>query len=234
MSDQTSKNLSIKHWAEDDRPREKLLLKGRQALTDSELMAILIGSGHKEKTAVELSQEILAFTSNNLNELAKLSVTDLMKFKGIGEAKAITIVACLELGRRRKQTDVLKRKQVKSSKDIFEELQPYLIDLHHEEFWMVLLNRKNEILSTKKISSGGVSGTIADAKLIFKAAIEGNATHIVVSHNHPSGNLKPSQSDISLTQNLIKAGKVMDISVLDHIIIAGNSYFSFADEGLMT
>ena len=224
---------SIKSWAEADRPREKLLLKGRSVLSDAELIAILISSGNKEDSAVELSKKILDRVSNNLNELGKLSVKDLMKFKGIGEAKAIGIVAALELGRRRKGSDMIKRQKITSSKDIFELFKPMLTDLPHEEFWILLLNRANKVIKPIRISQGGVSGTVADTKIIFLSAIESLASSIILCHNHPSGNLKPSDSDISLTRKLKEAGKVLEIGVLDHIIFSDNGYYSFADEGMM-
>lgn len=232
MSDYPERT-SIKFWAEADRPREKLLLKGRSVLSDAELIAILISSGNKEHSAVELSKKILDRASNNLNELGKLSVKDLMKFKGIGEAKAIGIVAALELGRRRKGSDMIKRQKITSSKDIFELFKPMLTDLAHEEFWVLLLNRANKVIKPLRISQGGVSGTVADSKIIFLSAIESLASSIILCHNHPSGNLKPSDSDISLTRKLKEAGKVLEIAVLDHIIFSDNGYYSFADEGLM-
>ena len=232
MSNHTERT-SIKSWAEADRPREKLLLKGRSVLSDAELIAILIGSGNKEDSAVELSKKILEKASNNLNELGKVSVQDLMKFKGIGEAKAIGIVAALELGRRRKGSDMIKRQKVTSSKDIFELFKPMLTDLPHEEFWILLLNRANKVIKPTRISQGGVSGTIADTKMIFLSVVESLASSIILCHNHPSGNLKPSNADISLTSKLKEAGKLLEIPVLDHIIFSDNGYYSFADEGLM-
>ena len=228
-----SKNITIKSWAEEDRPREKLLTKGRHVLTDAELIAILIGSGSKEETAVELAKRILSRFGNNLNELAKLSVHDLMKFKGIGEAKAISIVAALELGRRRKETEALKREKVITSKDAFDVFHSQFIDLPHEEFHVILLNRSNNIIAKVFVSRGGVSGTIVDPKLIFKSALQHLASSIVLCHNHPSGNLKPSAEDVTLTKKLKEAGTMLEIPILDHIIITDTSYFSFADEGMM-
>lgn len=228
-----SKSFTIKNWAEEDRPREKLILKGRHTLSDAELIAILIGSGSKNETAVELSKKILAAYGNNLNELAKLTVPELMKFKGIGEAKAISIVAALELGRRRKESCTEKKQKVMSSKDIFELMLPSFQDLLYEEFHIILLNRMNHVIRSEKISSGGVAGTIADPKLIFKKALEYLASSIILCHNHPSGNLKPSDEDIKLTRKIKEAGMNLDISVLDHLIICNNGYFSFADEGMM-
>lgn len=225
--------LTIKRWAEEDRPREKLLLKGKAALSEAELIAILIGSGNKEQTAVELSQHILNQCENDLNSLARLSVKDLQKFKGIGEAKAISIVAALELGRRRKDSEPSRRLKVTSSKDAFEMIRGDLMDLNHEEFWLVLLKRNNEVLKKEMISRGGVSGTVVDAKIIFKRALEETASGLILAHNHPSGNTKPSQEDINLTKRIKEAGKSLDISVLDHLIITDSSYFSFADEGLL-
>jgi len=231
--EETEKTLTIKNWAEEDRPREKLLLKGRHALTDAELIAILIGSGSKKESAVELSKKILSTFGNNLNELAKLSVQDLIKFKGIGEAKAISIVAALELGRRRKETEIPKRQKITSSKDIFEFFHSTFIDLSHEEFHLLLLNRTNVVIRKEFVSRGGVSGTVVDSKIIFKIALEHLASSIILCHNHPSGNLKPSAEDISLTKKIKEAGVFLEIPILDHVIFSDTGYFSFADEGMM-
>ena len=219
--------------AEADRPREKLALKGKSTLSDAELVAILIGSGNKNETAVELSKKILASINNDLNQLGKLTIAYLIKFNGIGEAKAISIIAALELGRRRKTADVDKRPKVNSSKDAYNSISPLLSDLQHEEFWVIYLNRNNEILKQENISKGGVSGTIADSKIIFKSAIESLASAMILCHNHPSGNLKPSNADIQLTKKLQEAGIMLDIPVLDHLIIGEKDYFSFSDEHLM-
>jgi len=226
-------SLTIKTWAEDDRPREKLLSKGRQALSDAELIAILIGSGSRNETAVELSKKILVSASNNLNELSKLSINDLTKFKGIGEAKAISIVAALELGRRRKETETTKREKIISSKSAFEIMKPTFIDLPHEEFWILLLNRSNAVIKKECISRGGVSGTVVDTKIILKMALENLASAIMLFHNHPSGNLKPSEADIKITKNIKEASKLMDIQLLDHIIMTDDNFYSFNDEGMM-
>ena len=226
-------NISIKEWAEDDRPREKLLIKGKSSLSDAELIAILIASGNREESAVELSKRILQSLNNNLNGLAKLSVNDLMKFKGIGEAKAISIIASLELGRRRRSADALEKNKIGGSKDAFQVLQLKLEDLPHEEFWMMLLNRANKVIETKLVGRGGVSGTVADTKVIFSIALESLASGIILAHNHPSGNLRPSDSDIRLTKKLVEAGKIMEVPILDHIIVGDNDYFSFADQGLI-
>lgn len=228
-----NESISIKQWAEGDRPRERLLSKGRTVLSDAELIAILIGSGNREETAVELSKRILRSVGNNLNELGKLSVNDLMKFKGIGEAKAITIVAALELGRRRKTEKGVERKKITSSGDAYNLMSHLLQDIPYEEFWVLLLNRQNKEIDKVCISKGGVSGTVADVRLIFKSAIEKLASGIILFHNHPSGNLKPSQSDIQLTKKMKEAGVTLDIPVLDHIIVGDNNYFSFADEGML-
>lgn len=225
--------LNIKQWAEEDRPREKLLLKGKNALSDAELIAILIGSGNRTETAVELSKRILASVNNDLNQLAKLNLTDLMQFNGIGEAKAISIAAALELGRRRKESIEEKKITINSSKIAYEEISGVLTDLPHEEFWVLYLNRKNEIIKKEHISKGGVSGTIADEKIIFKHAINHLASTIILCHNHPSGNLKPSEADIKLTKNLKEIGKLVGTPVVDHIIVGNNNYFSFADENLL-
>ena len=228
-----SKNISIKDWADDDKPREKLLIKGKGALSDAELVAILIASGNRDESAVELSKRILQSLGNNLNRLAKLSVNDLIKFKGIGEAKAISIIASLELGRRRRTADVLEKAKIGGSKDAFQILQLKLEDLPHEEFWLMLLNRANKVIDTKLVGRGGVSSTVVDSKVIFSFALESLASAIILAHNHPSGNLKPSNSDIRLTKKIVDAGKIMEVPVLDHIIVGDNDYFSFADEGLI-
>ena len=224
---------SIRNWAESDRPREKLLLKGKATLSDAELMAILLGSGSKNESAVDLSRRILASISHNLIELSKMSVSELQKFKGIGEAKAISIVAALELGRRRRGAEVMQRKSVSSSREAFELLQPFLSDMQYEQFVMVLLNRANHVLKVVNVSDGGVSGTFVDPKKVFRLALEGNASSVILGHNHPSGNCKPSDQDISLTRKLKKAGDVLDIAVLDHIIVGAETYYSFSDEGMM-
>lgn len=225
--------LTIKRWAEEDRPREKLLLKGKSALSEAELIAILIGSGNRDQTAVELSQYILNQCENDLSKLARLSVKDLQRFKGIGEAKAISIVAALEIGRRRKETEPTKRVRITSSHDAFQLLQSDFMDLNHEEFWLLLLKRNNEVIKKEMLSRGGVSGTVVDAKIIFKRALEETASGLILAHNHPSGNLKPSSEDISLTKRLKEAGKSLDISVLDHLIITDQGFFSFADENML-
>ena len=227
------KNLRITDWALEDRPREKLLAKGIQSLSDAELIAILIGSGSRNETAVELSKRILADVANNLNELGRMSVQDLQKYKGIGEAKAISIVSAMELGKRRKISEILEKKQIGSSKDIFELFVSLVGDLPYEEFWIAFLNRSNKIIDTKKISQGGVSGTVIDNRIILKMAIDRLASGIIICHNHPSGNKQPSGQDIDITKKLTEAGKFLEINVLDHVIIANNGYFSFADEGLI-
>jgi len=226
-------NLSIKSWAEEDRPREKLLLKGKNALSDAELIAILIRLGSRNESAVELAKKVLNSVDNNLNELGKLSVKDLMKFKGMGEAKTISIIAAMELGRRRREGEGIKRKKITSSADAYEVIQPRIADLNHEEFWILLLNKANKMIGKHDISKGGVSGTVADSRVIFKLAVENLATSIILCHNHPSGNLKPSDADIALTRKLKDSGNLMDIPILDHIIVADGGYYSFADEGIL-
>lgn len=223
----------ITSWAEDDRPREKLMLKGRHALSDAELVAILLGSGSRNESAVELARRVLVLADNNLNELGNLQLKDLMKLKGIGEAKAITIAAALELGRRRKNQEPKEKRKIVASRDAFEELFPMLADLPHEEFWVILLNRANRVLESKNISKGGVSGTFVDPKSVFSYALEKNASSVILGHNHPSGNMQPSQADIDLTRKMKQAGLIIDISVQDHVIICGNNYYSFVDEGKM-
>jgi DNA repair protein RadC len=233
MKIEESAPLTIKSWSPEDRPREKMLLKGTTALSDAELVAILIGSGTPKLSAVELSKKILLLGNNNLNELAKLSIKDLTKIKGIGEAKAITIVAALELGRRRKEKDPIEKPQIATSKDAFDLLKGDMMDLPTEEFWVLLMNRAHRVIKKKRVSEGGVAGTVADPKVIFKMALEELACGIIVAHNHPSGNLQASQSDIDLTKKLKEAGKLMEIQLLDHLIIANQKYLSFADEGLI-
>lgn len=225
--------ITIKAWAEEDRPREKLLNLGRRSLSDSELIAILIGSGNKKESAVDLSKRILNHYNNDLNALGKLSVQELSKFKGIGEAKAISIIAALELGRRKKETDLPKLDSILHSKDIFNLLSTYFSDLLHEEFWIILLTRSNKIITKVLISKGGQAGTVADPKIIFKTALENNASYVVLAHNHPSGSLRPSQADLGLTKKIKLAGEMLDIPVIDHVIFAERSYLSFADEGLL-
>lgn len=223
----------ITSWAEEDRPREKLLFKGKAALSDAELIAILIGSGGRNKSAVELAKEILAGSENKLKELGRLSVGQLTKFKGIGEAKAVTIVAALELGRRRRGEEALVRKKITSSKDAFEIMQPIIGDLNHEEFWVIYLNNSNKVLFKEQSSKGGMTGTLVDPRNVFRKALEIGSTCIILAHNHPSGTLKASQSDLTLTKRLKMAGDTLEIKVLDHLIITQNSYFSFADDGIL-
>lgn len=227
-----TQSSGIKSWAEEDRPREKLMEKGRHALTEAELIAILIASGSKNETAVELSKRILTSVSNDLNDLGKLSVKELMKFKGIGEAKAISIVAALELGRRRKETKISKREKITTSKDVYEIMRPSMMDLPHEEFWLLMLNRANSVIKKELISRGGIAGTVVDSKLIFKIALENYASSIIICHNHPSGNLKPSEQDMKITKTIKEAGKIMEIQLLDHLIVTENGFYSFADEGV--
>lgn len=222
---------SIKAWAEADRPREKMLNQGRHSLTDSELLAILLRSGSNSESAVELSRRILNSVGNDLARLSRLNVNDLSKFKGMGTVKAITILASLELGRRRRMAEAAKNIKISSSSDVAELFSPELSDLLYEEFWILLLNRANHVISKNQISKGGVTGTVVDPKLIFKAAVEATASGIVLCHNHPSGNKQPSDADISLTKKLKEAGILLDIQVMDHIIIAGDAFYSFADEG---
>lgn len=229
----TEKMLSIKSWSPEDRPREKLILKGKSALSDAELIAILLGSGTSSLSAVELAKKVLQPAGNNLHELARHTVKDLIKIKGIGEAKALTIVAALELGRRRKEIEGNEKPKITGSRDAYDILKADLMDISHEEFWIVLLNRANRVIKKSQISQGGVAGTVADPKIIFKLALEELASGIILAHNHPSGNLTASQADLDLTKKIKDAGKLLDIQVLDHIIVAAQKYFSFADEGLL-
>jgi len=225
--------LGIKMWAEADRPREKLMLHGRRQLTDAELVAILIGSGSRNETAVDLSKRMLGAYQHDLDAFGKAGVKELSKFKGIGEAKAIGLVAALELGRRRKETAKPEIVKVSSSRDAFGCLQSDFADLNHEEFWVLLLNRANHVRSKHLISKGGQSGTVADPKVIFKTALEHQAAYIILAHNHPSGNLKPSNEDLKLTKKLVEAGKLLDLLVVDHLILTDNGFYSFCDEGLI-
>lgn len=227
-------NQPIKTWAEDDRPREKFALKGKNALSDAELLAIILGSGSRRCTALDLAKELLSKTNNDLAAFSKLSLNDLKKFNGVGEAKAISVLACLELGRRRRETEQSRKVKITSSQQVHEHIRPYLMDLHHEEFYVLLLNRANEIIRTVQISIGGFSGTVADGKMIFKAAIEESAHALILVHNHPSGQTKPSDNDRSLTKKMVEFGKYIDLPVLDHLIFTDNDYFSFADQGMIS
>jgi DNA repair protein RadC len=226
-------SISIKNWSEDDRPREKLMLKGKSVLSDAELIAILIGSGSRNESAVELSKKILASVANNLNELGKLNLSQLCNFKGIGEAKAVTIIAAMELARRRRSEEVIELTKITSSKIIFEIMQPIIGELPHEEFWVLYLNNANKVIAKNQLSKGGMTGTVVDVRIIFKSALESGAVGILLCHNHPSGNLKPSEADIEITKKVKTAGKSLDINVLDHLIITQNGYYSFADEGIL-
>jgi DNA repair protein RadC len=225
--------ISIKSWAEEDRPREKLSTQGRRALTDAELIAILIGSGSRTESAVELSKRILHHYDNDLNKLAKASIAELSNFRGIGDAKAISIIAALEIGRRRNDTETKAIETIMSSRDGYNLMRRHLVDLNHEEFWIILLGRASRVLGKELISKGGLAGTVADPKIIFHTALQHQASGIILVHNHPSGNLKPSHQDISLTKKISAAGKMLDIQIFDHLIITDNGYFSFGDEGLL-
>lgn len=225
-------NFSIKNWAEDDKPREKLMLKGKTVLSDAELVAILIGSGSRHESAVSLSKRILASVNNNLNELGKLSLKQLIEFKGIGEAKAITILAALELGRRRRSEETVEIQKITSSNAVFEIMQPIIGELPHEEFWVLYLNNSNKVIYKSQLSKGGMTGTVVDIRLIFKTALEHGAISIILTHNHPSGKLQASDADKDITKKLKVAGDQLDIKVLDHIIITETGYFSFQDEGI--
>jgi DNA repair protein RadC len=225
-------NLSIKKWSEDDQPREKLMLKGKQVLSDAELVAILIGSGSRSESAVQLSQRILSSVDNNLNALGKLSIKQLIEFKGIGEAKAISIVAATELGRRRRAEETVELTKITSSKAVFDMMQPIIGELVHEEFWVLFLNNSNKVIYKSQISKGGITGTVVDVRMVFKMALEQNATSIILTHNHPSGKLEASDADKTLTKQLKLAGQQLSIPVLDHIIITENGYLSFQDENI--
>jgi len=229
----TKEYFPIREWAEGDRPREKLLLKGKQSLSDAELIAILMGSGSRNESAVDLAKRILKDSNDNLIEISKLGVKDLMKFKGVGEAKAISIIAALELGKRRRGAEALERKKITSSQDLFEYFSGILGDSNYEVFYILLLNRANKVIREIMISEGGLSGTVADPKKIFKIALEYNASGIILCHNHPSGNIQPSDADIKLTKKLRHAGEMLDLPVIDHIIIGEENYYSFADENTL-
>ncbi|RCT55875.1 RadC family protein [Winogradskyella sp. KYW1333] len=232
MSEKPS-SFSIKNWSQDDQPREKLREKGKTVLSDAELLAILIGSGNREESAVDLCKRILASVDNNLNALGKLTIKQLMSFKGIGEAKAISIVGALEIGRRRRLEDAISLDKITSSKTVFETMQPIVGELSHEEFWILYLNNSNKIIKKNQLSKGGITGTLVDVRLVLKTALEYGATSLILCHNHPSGALKPSQADKDITQKLKKGAQSLDIKVLDHLIITEQSYFSFADEDLL-
>ncbi len=225
--------MSLKFLAEDDRPREKFLLKGRVALSDSELLAIILGSGNQEDTAVELARKILASVNNNWQDLSKLSVKDLMKFKGIGEAKAIAVATALEIGRRKAAQDIPEKTAVVGTKEAYKILLPYLSDLRTEEFWALFLNQKNNLVYKAQISRGGIASTLVDVRVLFKLALEHMAVSIIVAHNHPTGNLKPSEADIKLTNNIKKAGEILNITLLDHLIIGEQDFFSFREQHLL-
>jgi DNA repair protein RadC len=224
---------SITAWAEEDRPREKMLLKGIASLSNAELLAILIGSGTVGESAVTLAQNILQASDHSLHVLARQSLKELQHIKGIGPAKAITIAAALEIGRRRQLSDLRDRPRITCSRDAFNVIAPLITDLYHEEFWVLLLNQANEVIDRKKVSSGGMTATVVDSRQFFRMAIEGKAVAVIAVHNHPSGNLKPSQADIQLTQKLVLAGKTIEVPLLDHLIVSERGFYSFADEGMI-
>ena len=226
-------NLPITAWAEEDRPREKLIKMGRQQLSDAELLAILIGIGNADENAVSLSRRLLSAVDNSLSRLGQLNLAEITRFKGIGQAKALSIIAALELGRRRRDTPPPKRPRITGSSDVYQYVLTFLQDIPHEEFWVLYLNRSNLVVKSELISKGGVAGTVVDTKIIFKAAIECLANAIILCHNHPSGNPKPSDPDLQITKKIKEIGKIMEIPVLDHIICCDHDYYSFADQGLL-
>lgn len=226
-------SLKISDWAEEDRPREKLMNNGTSSLSDAELLGILINSGTRNKSAVDLGRELLMMVNNNLNNLGKLSINDIRKVAGIGPARAVTIAAAIELGRRRKLGDAEEVIQIRCSKDVADIFQPLLADLQYEEFWVLFLNRSNKVIGRMKLSQGGISGTVTDVRIVMKKAIEYLASGIIVCHNHPSGNLNPSESDSKITKKIKEAGDLLDIQMLDHLIISDRDYYSFADNGLI-
>jgi DNA repair protein RadC len=225
--------LTIKNWAEDDRPREKLILKGKNALSDAELLAILLGSGNVNETAVDLAKKVLGDVKENLIELSKLGVRELEQFKGIGKAKAVTIIAAMELGKRRNEAVVIAKEKITNSKDAFEIFRSSIGDQPYEEFWIILLNKANKVIQKCSISEGGISGTVVDPKKIFKIVLDHHASSIILGHNHPSGNVQPSEADHKITIKIKDAGMMLDVAVLDHIILGDDKYFSFADEGVL-
>ncbi|MGM8362870.1 RadC family protein [Flavobacterium sp. ARAG 55.4] len=225
-------SFPITNWSEDDKPREKLMLKGKSALSDAELIAILIGSGSRNESAVDLSKRILGSVDANLNALGKLTMTQLIKFKGIGEAKAISIIAAMELGRRRRGEEVIELTKITSSKTVFDIMQPIIGELPHEEFWILYLNNSNKVISKAQLSIGGITGTLVDVRLVFKMALEKGATALILCHNHPSGALLPSDADKQITKKLKLAGDSLDVKVLDHLIVTETKYYSFVDEGI--
>ncbi|KPH14174.1 DNA repair protein RadC [Chryseobacterium sp. ERMR1:04] len=225
--------MSIKFLAEDDRPREKFLLKGKSSLSDSELLAIIMGSGSRNETAVELARKILASVDNNWHQLSLLSVKDLIKFKGIGEAKAISIATALEIGKRRASQEIPEKPVISNSNDAYQILKNQLSDLRTEEFWAVFLNQSNKVLHTSQLTQGGINQSIVDVRILFKIALDHFSTGIIIAHNHPSGNLKPSKEDIDITQKIKEGGALLNIQLLDHLIVTQNSYLSFSDEGLL-
>jgi DNA repair protein RadC len=226
-------NLSIKQWAEDDRPREKMMMKGRNSLSDAELLAILIGSGTREESALDLAKRVLSSVNDNLAELARLSLADLMQHKGVGEARAIAITAALELGKRRNSSEVIQREKITCSRDAYTVFNSIMGDQPYEEFWILILNKANRVIRKSCISEGGISGTVVDPKKIFKMALDNHASSIILGHNHPSGNIQPSEADHKITRKISEAGKMLDIGVLDHIILGHSNYYSFADEGAL-
>ncbi len=234
MTESDKGHFPIRQWAEDDRPREKLLLKGKASLSDAELIAILMGSGSQDESAVDLAKRILRDVDDNLIELSKLDVFSLTKYKGIGEAKALSIIAALELGKRRRAAEPLERKTLTSSKMVYEYAQTLVGDNIYELFYIIMLSRANKVIKSVLIGEGGTAGTVVDPKRIFKTALDYNATSIILCHNHPSGNIKPSEQDIRLTKKIKKLGDLLDLPVLDHIIVGDNKYYSFADENMMT
>lgn len=225
--------MPITKWAENDRPREKLLSKGVSALSDAELVAILLGSGSRNESAVELAKRILMRADNSFHKLARYTPEEFCQFQGIGNAKAVTLVAAMEIARRRSQRNNDADFRIRSSMDAFELMSPLLSDLNHEEFWVILLTQSNKVIARKKISMGGIAGTVTDVRIIMKEAVLVSAPAIILSHNHPSGNLEPSFADENITKKIKEGAELLDIRVLDHIIIGANKYYSFADEGKM-
>jgi DNA repair protein RadC len=226
-------HTTIRNWAEDDRPREKLMLKGRQSMSDAELLAILIGSGTRKESAVDLAKNILHRAHDNLAELSKMNMKDLISVKGIGKVRALIILASLELGRRRNESEVLSRDKIKTSRDAYEIFRSIMGDRPYEEFWIILLNKANKVLQKCNISEGGISGTVVDPKKIFKISLDHHASSIILGHNHPSGVITPSEADLRITKKVCDAGAMLEVTVLDHLIIGEDNYYSFADDGAL-
>ncbi len=235
MEQEIMPGFTLREWADEDKPREKLMLRGKASLSDAELLAILLRSGSRDESVVTLSRKLLSRVHNDLNELATLGVKDLQQLglRGLGETKALKLVAAMELGRRRQSAGIRQRKKITCSRDAYEYLYADLVDLQHEEFHVLLLNRANEVITQLKLSSGGITGTVADVRILFEQALKNKAVSVLIAHNHPSGQLRPSPDDISLTRKVKQSGEILSIPLFDHVIVGGKGYYSFADEGIL-